>query len=424
MALLAILKPHAILAQEDLAQALHLSDAIYPVAKLDGFDGKAWQFKIDGTLTNNGQTSNDKPEKPSTISSAQVARWGSWRGVVGRQVVWLSDGSWLTGDIQFGANNRLFVENKWLELPAISLRSVRAIVYSPVASLAEWSELQQQLLSLSGENDIVWLRDRRQLSGVIDQASFAPDTSKISMVVAGQQVSISLEDVATIAFSPTLLSNVPLASFRIGLADGSLINWTTINSRGGKIEFATTSLTKVSSLDSGDQFVKGITLIDQLALLGVQRMDQLKPASYRQISDNSLEFELGVNQDVYGKPIRIGSGRSAGIAFRGLALHSSSQVAYRWDRKPARLLAEVRMADPKSKVGHVLCKVLLARDGKLEPASEFTLQCDSGETLSAVQWLEVDVTDAQLIVLVVEKGEAGQLGDHVVWLDARIVSRQ
>ena len=55
-------------------------------------------------------------------------------------------------------------------------------------------------------------------------------------------------------------------------------------------------------------------------------------------------------------------------------------------------------------------------DGKLKKAAEVDLDRVS----NPVATIEADVTGAKLIVLVSEENRLGQLGDHILWLDARL----
>ncbi len=412
-------------AQDQHTQPLHLADKRFKEAKLTGIQGKQLEFSVAASAGN------------KTIATQQVVRWGSWRSIIGSQAVWMSDGSWLSGQVQLSNRNQLRLQSKWLNLPELPFRSIRAVVYTPVASMADWIAMEQTLKSLSGENDVVWLRDRKQLTGVIELESLTEDTKELSIKVADQKVTVPLEEIAALAFSPSLFSEVSAEpALQIGIDDGSFLRAVELSSADGKANFVLPSLAKVASLDDVSEFVRAVTFVQNSPIGKVQRLDQLKPASYRHISDSTLEFSLGVNEDVYGKPLVLGSQRHAGIVFHGLALHGASQVAYRWDRSPAKLLAELHMADPESKLGNALCKVMLVRSGKLETVWEATLSnkatsdstagtpstSDRKQAITGIP-VEIDITDAQLVVLVVEKGEQGQLGDHVIWLDARIATQ-
>jgi hypothetical protein len=73
-------------------------------------------------------------------------------------------------------------------------------------------------------------------------------------------------------------------------------------------------------------------------------------------------------------------------------------------------------------LGDVVCKVLLGRDRELTTAETFSISNLTARAATGpgeVRRVEVDITGAQLVVLVVEKARFGQWGDQVYWLDAR-----
>lgn len=401
---LVLLFTTALNGQNPSTSCLHLADQIIGDGKLIGLEESTWKF-IDQANS-------------SAVNSGQVVRWGNWRGVVDRPAVWLDDGSWLVGDLAFNADQRVMVQNRWLNVPSIPLRSVRGVVLTPVASLTEWIGRQQSLYTAEGEGDIVWLKDQRRLVGVIDWTSLESNT-QLKVNIAGQNVTIPLEEVVALLSSPALLGAPSTPSVRIGLSDGTLLHVNEVKAVENRVAFSLSSLPQLGSIDLAQDFTAAITLLSYSNVDKVQRLDQLKPISYRHVSDNQLEFALGNGRDVYGNPLQFGRRRQAGIVFSGLALHSSAQAAYRWDSSPGKFLAEVRLAPSVGKIGSVVCKVLLARHGNLQNVSEFSLRADDH---SASQLVEIDISDAQLVALVVEKADRNQIGDHVFWLDARFVT--
>ena len=184
---------------------------------------------------------------------------------------------------------------------------------------------------------------------------------------------------------------------------------------GPRLKFVLAAGLSVTSLDSRLVFLTGITGIvchnetSRLAFLS-----DLEPANYRYVSDSTLSWKLGRDQDCLGHTLlgRDSHGQWIRVP-KGIATHSRSQVAYRWDGKPANFLAQIARASGAS--GIVECKILLAKAGQLRVASSFRLDNTTEEA-----FVDVDLTDAQLLVLLTEPAELGSYGDHVLWLDARI----
>jgi hypothetical protein len=149
-------------------------------------------------------------------------------------------------------------------------------------------------------------------------------------------------------------------------------------------------------------------------------LSDLVPARYRHVSDSTLRWELGIDRDLFGAALHTDSS----LYLRGLASHSSSQIAYRWDGSPVRLLAEVTLAaaapGSAAQLGSVDCQVLVARGGKLQSVHTFSLRRTAQGATQMVELIDLELRDAQLIVLVTDKSDYGQYGDHVLWLDARL----
>lgn len=394
---------------KETGSVLHLTDRIVSNSKLVTVEGSNWGFQVPGKVEN------------ELIKLGSITRWGNWRGVIGKQAIWMSDGSWLAGEIQLDTKDQVQLQSRWLQLGSIPTKSIRAMLISPTASLADWINIQQTLLNYSGESDSIWLRDRKQIVGIIQAESLVSSSNSVEILVANQPVAIPLEQISLIAFSPTLQG--PIAydpTEQIGLQDGTLMSCVSITSKDNRIQIVSQAGIKTQSLDFPDDFLSSITYLSHPTQQNVQRLDQLKPASFKHIADSTLEFSLGVNKDVYGQPLTSGSRRDSGIVFHGLAMHSSSQVAFRWDGSSAKLLAEVQLAANAPASTETICKVLLARDGQLATAKEFTLS--KASEAESKQLLEIDIAKSQLIVLVVEKSTQSQFGDHVLWLDPRIVS--
>lgn len=396
------------------SQELHLGARVEPKSDLLSLTSAGWKFA----------------ELKSPIPTSQIVRRGTWPGILKQQAVWLSDGSWLVGEIQFSDAGTLKIDNHWLDIPSIDLASVRGIVFNPPASLSKWLELQQQMLAAEGGQDLVWLLNKQRVAGVIRWPNKASTMEEFTLDAGAQATSIGLESVAAIVLSPTLAGPLPRSPKQtIGLSDGSLLRVDEVSVPTERaVTLRLVSNLELKSVDPPAGFASAVSYLAGV-VPGVTFLSDLQPASYRNASETKLAWELGVDADLTGKPLVF----NQGVVFKGLSLHSSSQVAYRWDGSAARLLSQVVLApvNPQAHValGSVNCQVLVARGGKLVTVQEFKLarpaaqpQDPQQKPVSAQHTVDVDLTGAQLLVLIVEQGDFGQYGDHVFWLDARIAT--
>lgn len=382
---------------------LHLADRLVPEATLTEVSSSGWSFTL-----------SDQPK----LTSDRVVRLGSWGGLTRQQAVWLGDGSWLAGELSMGAEQLLTIDGDWLQLPKIPLNVVRGLVINPPASLNDWIQLQEQMQAAEGSQDVVWLLNKQRVSGVI---RWSRDGQELELEGTNKQsVKVAWNDIQAIVLSPTLLGPVPaMYQHQLGLADGTLLSYATLDTTAGTPAFVLPSGLKVEALEPLRDWLAAVRYIagrpDK-----VEFLSDKQPASYRQASDNQMIWELGVDRDCYGRPLI----HQAGIVAKGLAMHGPAQVAYRCDAAGGRFLAQVVMAEPDPQTtinfGHVVCRVLLARGGQLDEVSKFELS-RTNDGLQQ-QLLDIDLAGAQLLVLLVEKGEFGSVGDHVLWLDARIAT--
>lgn len=392
---------------------LHLPGDILPDMRLEHWSENGFRF-----LAADDQA----------MSCKNIVRWGRLPGIIGRQALWLNDGSWLAGQIIQVDSSSILFQHRWLDLAPIALRNIRAVIYTPSASLHEWVSAMQTLQSIQGNDDTVWLGDGSRLTGVIDWPSSQSELRvPLTIEVQQQRIEIAWERISMLAVSPALVG--PLPAFRaatlVGLEDGSLLNVQNLSYAAESIEMDLASLGTVKTLDSPQEFCRAVRYLDRSDIPGVSRLGDLQPLTYKFVPESELLFTLGVDQTVYGQPLVVGRRAQTGVVRHGLAMHSSSQVAYRWDQSPGKFLAEVCLAnpaDPSVPLGDVVCKVLLGRDRELTTAETFSISNLTARAATGpgeVRRVEVDITGAQLVVLVVEKARFGQWGDQVYWLDAR-----
>ncbi len=209
----------------------------------------------------------------------------------------------------------------------------------------------------------------------------------------------------------------------MNLADGSSLLINAIKRRDDqRVECTLVSGQKLVSLDEADQFVLAVTQITSEPA-GTTWLSDLEPARYRLIeSDSRVPWPLGRNRDLFGKRLFDDQGQAIDHA---LVMHAPSQVAYRPDAKANRLLATVELLPMPSsgaerpQPGSARCEVLVGRGGQLVSVWKSEV-IRSGQQPVVV---DVDISESQLVALLVDEADAGVLGDHVMWRDVRVVTR-
>ena len=421
------------------AQSLHTLDTIHRDAKLL-------------SLTPDGEWSFAVGENKTQFAAERIVRWGAWTGVLDNSAVWLADDSLVCGDLSLSATG-VALASDWLDVSPLAWNTVRGLVLTPPRTLDNWLVLQTQMQAVEGDEDALWLTNGTRLKGIVrwDDTFDAAAGQTLGIDVSrgdvnggdasgvdasggdasggdagGQTIRIPLPEIKAIVFSPALLGRIAEQrdAMWLSLQDGSRLKTTRIDSSPTGVQLTLANGSSLKSLDFPEQFVSSIVGLARPSAVGIQFLSSLSPASYRHLPDSALSWELGVDRDAMGAALHT----RQEIFERGLATHSVSQVAYRWDGSSARLLAEVRLAaappGAAERLGSVACKILVARGGELQTVHAFELQRAALGQAPPVELVDVALHDAKLIVLVTDKSDYGQYGDHVLWLDARLMPVQ
>ena len=275
-------------------------------------------------------------------------------------------------------------------------------VGAPVASAPEgrpdgnpWNEPLARLRGLVADNP----------SQVGRVESLTNETLRI--LVAGEPVDTPLESVAALRLSgeqpepnkPTCLG---------GLTDGSLLRADTLvvadeaytaNVSGAEVTGEAATLAFVQPLSKG-----------------VSYLSDLEPADYRHTPYLDLPWPYARDTGLRGGPL-VGGGRRAA---KGVAMHTAARLVYRLDGSPQRFQADIAVADPEpgaAPTGSVSFRVYLVKEGKFEPAYEG----DAMRVGQPAQPIDIDLTGAAALALVVDFADDGDAGDDALWLDARLV---
>lgn len=362
----------------------------------------------------------------------RIVRWSSGRGTKPGSAVAFLDGSWLAGQLQWPTDRRVRIVSQWFEALEMDVDDLRAVMPNPSPSWPETQKQQLQMLKVSGSQDVLWKRGSDSAAGIVTiQLKKSIDPASPDRVVWNFKaqpntaaVEIPPAELAGVAFSP-ILRRVPApcpTCAHVNLIDGSRLMVKELKRReDGRVECTLASGMKLLSLDEADQFVLSIAQITA-SPDRVSWLSDSEPARYRLLeSDSRVPWPLGRNADLFGKALYDAQGQAIEHA---LVMHSPAQAAYRADGQPARLLATVEiLKSPPSgssvaPAGSAQCQVLVGRNGQL--ASLW--QSEVIRIGQAPVMVDVDVSNAQLIVLLVDQADTGTLGDHVLWRDVRVVS--
>lgn len=384
------------------------------------FSGKLTAANADGVL----QFTVPGQAEPRSLRKKDLVRWGEWRAVQAGAQVLLHDGSFLIADVLKVTPEHLTVDSinglGEIKLPRAALR---AIVLQPARWKPEASpRADQQLPSETTEPpaDTQPVAELILANGDRRAGSLAGWESDSLKWQSGEQtLRVPLGSVVAIQFSKAPVSldapaeSTPPKSVKaqcwLGFTDGSRVLATQLerNKAGWQI-----------SLSAGGQITAELDSLVALQIINgrADYLSELKPAGYKSIPWLTTTWDYQRDRNVTGGELRV----AGSLALRGLGMHSASRLTYDLEKKYERFAARVGIDDSTEGCGHAAAKVYGDRgDGKWELLYE-SLALAGGATAVAI---DLDVHDVQRLALVVDFAGDGDAGDHVDWLDARVIRK-
>jgi hypothetical protein len=384
----------------------------------------SWVFAAENSVVfANGERLNDTALKACSIDRdgvegllvvdgderelTGVVRWGDPAAAATRTAVVLGDGSRLLCDrpwspaglVRLGGETVSLRRGKgWVDFPR---DAVRWLLLNPEAIGFDIEGLPQ-LDAAEGE-DVVLLVGGDRLTGRVESLT----NETLRLVVAGEPVDTPLESIAALRLSGEQLEPTKPTCL-VGLTDGSLL-------RADRLTVADEAFTSI--IGGAEVTGEAATLVFLQPLSkGVSYLSDLEPADYRHTPYLDLPWPYARDAGLRGGPL-VGGGRRAA---KGVAMHTAARLVYRLDGTPQRFQADIAVADPEpgaARTGSVSFRVYLVKEGKFEPAYEGGVV----RVGDAATPLDIDLTGAAALALVVDFADDGDAGDDALWLDARLV---
>jgi hypothetical protein len=339
-----------------------------------------------------------------------LVRWGEPAAAATRTALVLEDGSRLLCDrpwspaglVRLGGETVSLRRGKgWVDFPR---DAVCWVLLNPEAAGLDVERLPEA--DAADGEDVVLLVGGDRLTGRVESLT----NETLRLVVADEPVDTPLESIAALRLSGEQLEPTEPTCL-VGLTDGSLL-------RADKF----TAADEMFSANVAGAEVTGA--VSELAFLqplatGVRYLSDLEPADYRHTPYLDLPWPYARDAGLRGGPL-VGGGRRAA---KGVAMHTAARLVYRLDGSPQRFQADIAVADPEpgaAPTGSVSIRVYLVKEGKFEPAYEGGVV----RVGDAATPLDIDLTGAAALALVVDFADDGDAGDDALWLDARLVPAQ
>ncbi|WP_197526206.1 NPCBM/NEW2 domain-containing protein [Botrimarina colliarenosi] len=335
-----------------------------------------------------------------------LVRWGAPTPPAARTTVVLEDGSRLVTDRPWSPAGLARVEadkvrlrrgKAWIDLPR---NRVRWVLLSPEAAGLD----AERLPTDDTDDDTVFLTSGDQLSGRVETLS----ADLLRLDVAGEVIETPLEAIAAVRFGEAEIAANDAVCL-VGLDDGTLIEAQSLS-----VSEDTFTLVIAGSAVSGD--AAALVLVQPLGG-SVRYLSDIEAVDYRHTPYLDLPWPCSRDTGLHGGPL-VGGGRRAA---KGIGLHSAARLVYRLDAGSQRFQAELAVANPapdSARTGSVVFRVYLVQEGKFEPAYQSGV-IRVGDPATPI---DLQVSGADALALIVDYADNGDAGDDALWLDARLVA--
>lgn len=355
-------------------------------------DGRTGRVKVHATTHTSDQAkvvAADATAASTESAAAQVMVHGL-------------DGLLVRGKLLAIQEDALLVEATWTAEVRIPLDQVLGIAFLSHSS-ADAKERFQKALAAPAAEDTAIVAGRDQALSQILGTVEGLNEGKLKFNFDGETRSMNQARVAGLVFAarsePPAKRNQPYQVFQLATGDRLLGTWTGLSD--GKV-----SLTSLwgSPIEVPESAVAQIVFRNGKVVY----LSDLEPSSVEEAGYFGRTMPYKRDQALTGGPLKI-----KGNSFRkGLAVHSRSVLKYTLDGPYVSLKAVLGFDESASGRGRVICRIL--GDGK-----ELLSEPDLRGTTEA-KTIEIPLANVKELTLVVDFGEAEDVGDRVIWGDARL----
>jgi hypothetical protein len=342
------------------------------------------------------------------LSAADLVQWGTWPEAKGTKQVVLANGGMLVVAEMLGIkNDKLVAESDTLASPTVRLpiSSVAGLIYQAPLDRARRDLLEDRLLTATSDSDRVLLTNGDELSGTI--AALSDKALQLKTVAGTTPVDVSR--LTALIFNPSLRAKQPVGKLSawVGLRDGSRLYVSKLVIKSGQAELKLTT----------DVLIR-VPLDEIVAIQPVGSkvvyLSELTATGYRHIPFLNLPWEYQKNRSAGGIALRAGGQRH----LMGLGMHSAARLTYDLDAPYRRFEASLAIDDETAGRGSVIGRVF-TDDGSGQWKSAYESPIIRGGQAPAR--VNVDLTGAKRISLLIDFANRGDEGDHADWLNARLV---
>ncbi|MFO0817376.1 MAG: NPCBM/NEW2 domain-containing protein [Pirellulales bacterium] len=359
----------------------------------------------------------------SRYSLDEVVEWGRPIDTFQGDIVLLRSGSLLVVDSWRLQGDRIICESPIWGIVELDRAMVRGIARSGAPTEVESRDRQwRNWLETASERDQVAIDNGDALSGrvlgwVEDRGDAAaqedPGGRRLRIELAHGEITVPESSIRAM-----ILRGEPRAAREraqewgaLGLADGSLLRVARLTLNQDRLEMR---LRDGATLTVDAAVLWPETTFMQPLRSGTVYLSDLEPLGYKHVPFLTQAWSFRRDGNVLGAGLR-SSGR---LYLRGLGMHSTSRLAYELAGEYQRFQAELALDDAAGRKGSVSFRVYVEKEGW--NAAYISPTVRGGDAPLAI---DIDVTDARQMALIIDAADHGDQRDYANWLNARLLKR-
>ncbi len=282
----------------------------------------------------------------------------------------------------------------------IPLECVLGLILTAPTESDAFDQLWNRVADEPRSNEVVWMANGDRMTG----GFLGLDDRAAKLQIDGKPVEIDRTGVVAVGFDASLVGyprhDAPYLD--LTLTDGSRLGVTDAKVERGQV-VATTRFGQPIRVSMGD-LVRLDSRTDTVVYLSDRKVDAQKYSGYL-----GAPRPLRIDRTVDGHGFLLG-----GQAYdRGLGTQSQTLLAYRLKPGDRRFQALVGVDDRAGPLGSVVFRVLTDRKPRVTTPA---LTCRDAPVA-----IDIDISDAKLLILDTEFGERGDVRDLANWVEARII---
>jgi len=335
-----------------------------------------------------------------SLPAAELVRWGAPQEFLRGPVVVFADGGRLAADVTGIDKLNLMAHSPTFGSVTLPLEQVAGIVFLLPADLKRQTLLFDRALRAEGQTDRVLLENNDELAGLVDLL----DGDRVRIVTQAGPIEADRRNVAAVVFNPALRRPVrPEGRYAwIGLSDGSLFPAANVTLDGQSLDVT------AAAGRMGSGLPEDLAYFQPIGGRAVY-LSSLEPETYRHVPYLEVSWSFARDRNVTGGPLQCGNR----VYRTGLGMHTAARITYPLDGGYGRFQSEVGVDDSTEGRGSVRFRVFV--DGR----EQYTgTAIRGGESPKSI---DLDVSGADRLDLVVDFAERAHVLDYANWLDARLL---